>query len=162
MFLNLKNEMKKTEPSIYETEVDGNTILVARKACHLLEDKLSDIEFMIQDTKIIIKPRGYLYHMDDQYKDCFIGISSIPDSLNQYRLGTIFLRNFYTVLDFKMNMILIGLNKGAAAHSYMGGKAYNPNIHTSDDMHYMALSIILIIVVVIVAFIYILTGRKNK
>mgnify|MGYP006105286455 CR=1 FL=1 len=65
MFLNLKNEMKKTEPSIYETEVDGNTILVARKACHLLEDKLSDIEFMIQDTKIIIKPRGYLYHMDD-------------------------------------------------------------------------------------------------
>ena len=82
MFLNLKNEMKKTEPSIYETEVDGNTILVARKACHLLEDKLSDIEFMIQDTKIIIKPRGYLYHMDDQYKDCFIGISSIPDSLN--------------------------------------------------------------------------------
>ena len=56
MFLNLKNEMKKTEPSIYETEVDGNTILVARKACHLLEDKLSDIEFMIQDTKIIIKP----------------------------------------------------------------------------------------------------------
>lgn len=38
--------------------------------------------------------------MDDQYKDCFIGISAIPDSLNQYRLGTIFLRNFYTVLDF--------------------------------------------------------------
>lgn len=61
-----------------------------------------------------------------------------------------------------MNMILIGLNKGAAAHSYMVGKAYNPNIHTSDDMHYMALSIILIIVVVIVAFIYLLTGRKNK
>lgn len=100
MFLNLKNEMKKTEPTIYETEVEGNTILVARKACHELEDKLSDIEFMLQNTKIIIKPRGYIYHLADQYADCFIGISSIPDSLNQYRLGTIFLRNFYTVLDY--------------------------------------------------------------
>ena len=47
MFKNLKNEMMKTEPTIYETEVEGNTILVARRACHELEDKLSDIEFML-------------------------------------------------------------------------------------------------------------------
>ena len=35
------------EPSIYEQEVDGNTILVARQACHSLYDKLKDIEFTL-------------------------------------------------------------------------------------------------------------------
>ena len=38
-------------------------------------------------------------------------IKSIDDSLNQYRLGSIFLRNFYVGLDFEHNKILIGLNK---------------------------------------------------
>ena len=47
MFKTLKAEMMKSEPTIYETEVEGNTILVARKACHLIEDKLSNIEFML-------------------------------------------------------------------------------------------------------------------
>lgn len=107
--------MQISEPSIYESNIDGNTILVARKACHELEPLLFDIEFTLQNTKITIKPRGYLYHLADQNKDCFIGISSIPDSLNQYRLGTIFLRNFYTSLDFDRNQIMIGLNKGSDA-----------------------------------------------
>ena len=40
-------EMKKHEPSIYEKEIDGNEILVARTPCHILEGKLKDIEFML-------------------------------------------------------------------------------------------------------------------
>lgn len=47
IFTTLKNEMLKHEPSIYEQEVDGNTILIARQACHVLEDKLQDIEFTL-------------------------------------------------------------------------------------------------------------------
>ena len=46
--------------------------------------------------------------MRDQYEDCFIGIQSIPDSVGQYRLGTIFLRNFVTALDYDSNLIMIG------------------------------------------------------
>jgi hypothetical protein len=53
--------------------VEGNNILIGRQACHVLEEKLKDIEFTLQKTKIIIKPRGYLYHLPDQ-SDCFIGI----------------------------------------------------------------------------------------
>ena len=43
----IKKEMLKAESSIYEQEVEGSTILVARKACHELEDQLKDIEFML-------------------------------------------------------------------------------------------------------------------
>ena len=58
-------EMKKHENSIYEREVDGNQIMVSRTPCHILETKLKNIEFMLQDTKIIIPPKGYIYHMRD-------------------------------------------------------------------------------------------------
>jgi hypothetical protein len=79
----------------------------------------------------VIKPRGYLYHLDGQYLDCFIGIESIPDSTNQYRLGTVFLRNFYTGLDYDENLIMIGVNKGSSdtAKAELIGKIYNPYKH---------------------------------
>jgi len=57
-------------------------------------------------------------------------------------------------------LIIIGLNKGAAATASFQGHAGNPNIHP-EDMHYMALTIILIIVFVIIVFVYLMTGRKN-
>lgn len=50
--------------------------------------------------------------MRGQNKECFIGIESISDNSNQYRLGTIFLRNFYTALDYEKNVIQLGINKG--------------------------------------------------
>lgn len=58
-----------------------------------------------------INPPGYLYDLDGRSDECFIGISEIPESANQYRLGTIFLRNFYTALDFDENLIAVGINK---------------------------------------------------
>ena len=57
-------------------------------------------------------------------------------------------------------MIIIGINSGAEATAYFQGHAKNPRL-PRGDMHYMALSIILIIVFVVVLFVYILTGRKN-
>jgi hypothetical protein len=83
--------------------------------------------------------------MADQTKDCFIGISSIPDSLNQYRLGTIFLRNFYTALDFDKNLIMIGLNKGSdALASSISGKVEDPWKRGDEVLvHYYILGIIL-------------------
>lgn len=58
-------EIKKQDPSIYTHEVDGNEIIVSRTPCHKLESKLHNIEFMLQKTKIVIKPHGYIYHMED-------------------------------------------------------------------------------------------------
>ena len=73
MYIQVMNAMRRTERTIISQEVDDTQILVARKPCYKLWDTLGDIEFKLQDTKIIIKPRGYLYHMEGQ-DDCFIGI----------------------------------------------------------------------------------------
>lgn len=63
---------------------------------------------MILDSQLTIKPKGYLYNLNG---DCAIGIQSIPDSLNEYRLGLVFLSNFYTGLDFETNHIYFGTKK---------------------------------------------------
>jgi len=94
-----------------------------------------------------LRPAGYLYHLEGDIKNCFIGIQKIPNSSNQYRLGTIFLRNFYTALDFDNNLILMGVNKGASdrAKAYIDGSISNP--HRSRGM-----TIGIIIVILLIAF----------
>jgi len=96
---------------------------------------------------VVLRPRGYLYHLDGQTKTCFIGIQKIPNSANQYRLGTIFLRNFYTALDFDNNLILMGINKGASdrAKAYIDGRISNP--YRSGGM-----TIGVVIVILLIAF----------
>jgi hypothetical protein len=78
---------------------------------------------------------------------CFIGIEKIPDSSNQYRLGTIFLRNFYTGLDFDNNIILIGVNRGSSnrAKAYIFGELLNP--YRSNGV-----TVSIIIVILLIAF----------
>lgn len=45
-------------------------------------------------------------------------------------LGTVFLRNFYTVLDYDDDLIAIGINKGSAdlAKAEIVGHRANPNL----------------------------------
>jgi len=62
---------------------------------------------------ITINPKGYLFSYGNQ-NDCFIGIQSIPTAADQYRLGTIFLRNFYVGFDYENSKLAIGLNKGTS------------------------------------------------
>ena len=159
------NAMRKTERTIISQEVDDTQILVARKPCYKLYDTLGDIEFKLQDTKITIRPRGYLYHMENQ-NDCFIGIQAIPESANQYRLGTIFLRNFYTALDYEQNLILIGVNNGSSdlAKAEIDGKVYNPFRKSGADPNGLggALVIFIIIVGVVIAFWYFMRQEENK
>jgi hypothetical protein len=84
-------------------------------------------------------------------------------------LGTIFLRNFYTALDFDNNLIIIGLNKGAqkipkkgaAAKSYIQGKVQNP-FYRPPEMHGLSLIIIMIVIVCLLVFLYLITGRRPK
>lgn len=47
IFKNIRDEMQIAEPSIYESSIDGTTILVARKACRDLENILYPIEFTL-------------------------------------------------------------------------------------------------------------------
>lgn len=108
--------MQNTEKSVHRQSVEGNDILVARKPCDELYNTLGEIQFSLQGTVMNIKPKGYLYHQPMQ-PDCFIGVQSIPDDANQYRLGRIFMRNFYTALDFDQNIIMIGPNAFSSAQA---------------------------------------------
>lgn len=116
--------MLDQDPSITEYSFSsGGNILVSGKSCGELESIYSDLQFMLQYTQITIKPSGYLFNLPGQ-DDCFIGIQSIPDSFNQFRLGTIFLRNFYAGLDYEKNFIMIGLNvngDSASLHTKKSG-----------------------------------------
>ena len=48
---------------------------------------------------------GYLYHLPES-RSCVIGIEPIEDSsTDHYRLGTIFLRNFYVAFDYDGNKL---------------------------------------------------------
>ena len=68
------------ESSIYEKVLgSGRSRLVSPLSCDSIEKRLSEFDFHIQQTKITIHPRGYLFTSD---RECHIGIESIPDSLN--------------------------------------------------------------------------------
>jgi hypothetical protein len=66
--------MREHEISIHIENIENNQVIVARKPCSELYDKLGTIEFILQGTQIYIKPRGYLYSLPNQETDCFIGI----------------------------------------------------------------------------------------
>jgi hypothetical protein len=66
--------------------------------------------------------------------------------MNQYRLGTIFLKNFYTGFDYNNDEILIGVNKGSYSAEIFGFSP-NPKDITSTNSNY-----ILIIVLILILF----------
>ena len=121
MFTKVIGDMRQHEISVHSETIENRQVLVARRRCEDLYDTLQSIEFILQGTSIKISPRGYLYRLQGQDNDCFIGIESIPDSENHYRLGRIFLRNFYTTLDFDKNLIMLGVNARTAGESEMIG-----------------------------------------
>jgi hypothetical protein len=77
---------------------------------------------------VVLRPRGYLFHYDGDFSKCFIGIAKIANEENIFRLGAIFLRNFYAALDFDNNLILLGINKNSSdrAKAYIDGRISNP------------------------------------
>lgn len=137
-FQNLKKVMMTQEDTLREKDLGKErSRLITPMRCEDIEGRLSEFDFHIQNTKITIHPRGYLFTSDDGH--CHVGIESIPDELNQFRLGTIFLRNFYTVFDYQYNLLMLGLNKeGSEAEqaTISGIRLENPFTTpetTSDD-----------------------------
>lgn len=162
IFNNVLQAMRKDERSVYPYQLDGRMILAARRDCEDLYTTMKDIEFMLQNTKIVIKPKGYMYKLWGMENDCFLGIESIPDSANQYRLGTIFLRNFYTALNFDQNLIMIGVNKGSSdlAKATIIGEAYNPFAEADKSGAGLGFVIILLLLMFSTAILFFLKANK--
>ena len=80
--------------------------------CENIIDKLPTLKLKIDaGVTIEVGPRGYVFPPEDGDYYCKIGISGIEGSDFMYRLGTNFLKNFYTVLDFDNNKIMLGSKK---------------------------------------------------
>lgn len=76
---------------------------------------------------------------------------------NEYRLGNIFLRNFYTALDYDNDMIMIGINKGSEelATASLEGQSYNPFKAKPKEDKSIAIGVILLVYLLMCTTIFI-------
>ena len=102
-----------------------------------------------------------MYALGSNQRDCFIGIQSIPDKYNQYRLGTIFLRNFYTGLDFDNNYILLGINDGTSTANLIG-KTANPFLKKQGNGALIFVIIFVVLMLMVAAACYIRAKRNER
>ena len=125
-FNSLLSAMQQADPTItpYEEEKWEGNIMKSRKSCSDLAPLLKDLKITLNKAVVVMKPRAYLYAFMDE-RDCLIAIESSPPELDEYRLGTLFLRHLYLGLDYKHNAIVLGQNPHAQ-DIYFEGKAPNP------------------------------------
>lgn len=127
-------------------------MLESKKKCSVLKNRLDDLSFNIYDTKIIIKPSGYLFSYTDSDL-CFIGIGPIPDEENHYRLGTIFLRNFYLALDYENNQIGFAQNVDSWGQS-VKFEGSSPNPYGKSNGLVVFIILFLLVLTCIALFVY--------
>ena len=70
--------------------------------CSDLKSLYKSLLFGVQKSYLEIETKDYLYSRDG-YDGCFIGIGLYTDEGDAYRLGTIFLQNFFVGLDYEKN-----------------------------------------------------------
>ena len=84
---------------------------------------------------------------------------------HEYRLGNIFLRNFYTALDFEKDLIMIGVNKGSSMHASaeIFGHNKNPYKEETEDDKSVAIGVLVLIYLLMctTAFIYFFVEKKK-
>lgn len=148
---------EKTDKGLWE-------IRIPNKNCDEVVDKLKPIEFKLENTTIIIKPKGYTYQYYKNQGYCQIGMTSLPGESSEYRLGTIFLRNFYTAFDFDNDLIIIGLNRGTdhALKAGIDGHRANPFKKSAKGNSAGIFILMLFLTLVAVAVVYFVLQRREK
>lgn len=84
---------------------------------------------------------------------------------HEYRLGNIFLRNFYTALHYDKDLIMIGVNKGSASHASASieGHTRNPFKPDEEPDNSVAFGALLLVYLMMctTAFIYFFIEKKK-
>lgn len=140
-------------------------IRVPDKNCKDVWGFLKPIAFKLEKTNIVIQPRGYTYQLDPNQGYCQIGIQPTPGDSNEYRLGTIFLRNFYTALDYDADLIVIGVNRGSAqlAKATLVGHRANPLKSKKEHSSVAAILITFCLLVLgTLAAVFFILRRRNR
>ena len=148
-----------------KTEKGNWEIQIPNKRCSEVVDELSVIQFKLEQTNIIIQPSGYTYQIDKNQDYCQVGLQPIMHESHEYRLGNIFLRNFYTALDFDKDVIMIGVNKGSAMHAsaQIYGETNNPYKDTPDEDRSVVMGVLVLFYLLMctAAFIYFFVEKRK-
>lgn len=101
--------------------------------------------------------------MESDQGYCQIGLQPTPGGSNAYRLGTIFLRNFYTALDFDKDLIVIGVNRGSAqlAKATLKGHKANPYLKKPKSNVAVIFVVVIFIVLAVVTLAFFVLRRRD-
>ena len=127
MFDAISMKMMQQDSSLFIANLNGTSVLISKDMCQNVAKRLSPFSLKVQDKHMSINPTGYLYTVQNS-RYCYVGIQqNSEDNQTQITLGQIFLRNFYTVLDYKNNLILAGVNANSINDSSMDIEAQDNN-----------------------------------
>jgi len=91
-------------------------VIKASAECDDIVDDLPTLELKVAPgLTIVIDPKAYVFPPKDD--DFYCTISLAKSHENEYRFGMQFLKNFYTVLDYDTNQIMLG-SKGKHVEIY--------------------------------------------
>lgn len=95
--------MLQDDTSIEHKTVDGQDMLTSKNACSDLT--LSPIYLSFKDSndhKKVLKVTQEMYTWSNpDQKECFIGIAKSKEFSENIKLGTVFISNYHTILNFK-------------------------------------------------------------
>ena len=96
--------------------------------------------------------------------ECRIGIESIPNSANHYRLGMTFLKHFYTALDYENNLIILGLNGVGGERKIQIYKDAAAKIREPlpDDDYHALVSICVVVLIAVFIWLYVLSVKHRR
>lgn len=109
---NFVTEIKKAETNRMKFKTKKvnihDTIVVERTRCSEVAPKLEPLAFLLGRGEFKIEPQGYL--IDLPGGDCQVAIEKVDANQHWWndddiRLGTVFLQNFYTILNYDENSI---------------------------------------------------------
>ena len=75
---------------------------------------------------------------------------------------SIFLKNFYTGLDFDKNMVMLGLNTGGSSNARISGKAMDPNLKKGKNEGAIVGVIMAMLIMFGIALFCFLKAKKNE
>jgi len=127
VFEKIRAEWSKALPNL-DCESDA-TFCHVPESCEAISQKIKPVGFQMSDYVFEINPAQYLYKANDN--KCFFVIHKcrLPGkNKDLFLIGDAFLRHFYSVYDFDMDQISLGVN----VHSQGQVSMYKPGERPSD------------------------------
>jgi len=127
VFEKIRTEWNKALPELDCTT--DKTFCHVAQSCDAVSKKVKPVGFQMSDYVFEINPDQYLYKANDEKCYFVIHKCRLPGkNKNLFLIGDAFLRHFYSVYDFDMDQISLGVN----SHSKGQVQMYKPGERPAD------------------------------